>query len=370
MSLDSLLLLPLPLLSVSLSLSCIDIRHSIHHTHLPCFLLHTTLPLLSLQTITTNHNKTERAVCGMKWNTRFAHFPHLMQQLFSCYQFWLAFPESTPKYLIMPQWVPTVGYSPMMIRALSDKFNLTVQRLGRDNVLGESNVTVHKIDKIPKDTVWVKPAPAVFRFAGKYTGGYTMLYDHKPYLRDFLLDADKRRSCPSPTRPRIGILNRGKSRRIANAHTVLEGALRKHFPNATVDITYFEGKSFWYQLEWYAKQDVVFTPHGANGLNMLFMPECSAFLELFPDQYADPNFFATMAKAHRIKYGYLYPYPSGEPQNPFAKGTGTGDRKAIRSRNMTPPIESVLVAVDEHLHHHRRCCASRLRLQGEAEDER
>jgi len=252
--------------------------------------------------------------------------------------------------------MPTVGYTSSMIKAMDDKFNLTVQRVGRTITL-TSNVTVYSIEKIPKDTVWIKPAPPVFRGAGSYTGGYTMLYDHKPYLRDFLLGKENVETCTR--NPRIGMLNRGSSRIITNAHTELEGALRKHFPDAVVDITYFENKSFLFQLKWNAAHDVVITPHGANGLNILFMPDCSGLLELFPDQYADPNFFATMAKAHKISYGYLYPYPSGEPKNPFAKGSSLKTRHNVRRGNITPPVESVLIAVDQHIHHHRRCCALR-----------
>ena len=87
---------------------------------------------------------------------------------------------------------------------------------------------------------------------------------------------------------RISIVNHaGQKRSILNASAILK-TLQDTFPWHQVVLHYFENSIFQEQVNFYSQLDVAVSSHGAQLTGIMFMPPCSAVLELFPDKYYMP----------------------------------------------------------------------------------
>lgn len=113
---------------------------------------------------------------------------------------------------------------------------------------------------------------------------YLQRPEHAHALRDLVLANDTQLPPVNKTHPRIGILQRPKTRRLLRLEE-LEEALRVAFPNANVSSTNFTSNQIEDQAWWWATQDVVVTPHGAALLNSVFIREGTIVLQMHPGDF-------------------------------------------------------------------------------------
>ena len=155
--------------------------------------------------------------------------------------------------------------------------------------------------------------------------------------------------------PRIGILNRKKSRRLKNVN-VLAHELGQAFPMSSVTIKEFESASFKDQVDFYSSIDILISPHGAQLTGLPFMPNCGGSVELTPKGYHIPYFFASLAVGSGLRHGYVY-MSGGDATNEttvmFATRAG---RQEARIANLCPPLEKIVDAVRILIDDWRQCC--------------
>lgn len=137
--------------------------------------------------------------------------------------------------------------------------------------------------------------------------------------------------------PRITILNREESRRLLNANDLVERLWNMSSStwttggNATTTTTtttrrlfterptvrYFEGRTFDEQVNVFQSTDILVSPHGAQLTGLVFMAagsnnsssssrECGQVMEIFPDRYAIPYFFGSLAVQSGLSHSYMY----------------------------------------------------------------
>ena len=157
-------------------------------------------------------------------------------------------------------------------------------------------------------------------------------------------------ACAPP--PRIGILNRVKTRTILNAQDIakdlsdliyvfentLAGTNPMESRNFTVshpvEVTYFEKKSFVEQVEYFRNIDILITGHGAALTGLPFMANdtkngksCKQVLELYGKGYGLPYYFGSLAVQSGLGHSYVY-YDDGMGDTPHQHEEGS-DPKAV-----------------------------------------
>lgn len=122
-----------------------------------------------------------------------------------------------------------------------------------------------------------------------------------------LNDAIPPSSCHRPSGfPRITIISRLSTRRIKSVKPLAEQIKAMYNLTYNVPVVYFEGAKFRNQVGAMANTDILITPHGAQEMGMVFMPQCGGVLELLPDEYFFPQFYGTLAATVGLGHAYLY----------------------------------------------------------------
>jgi len=155
-------------------------------------------------------------------------------------------------------------------------------------------------------------------------------------------------ACAPP--PRIGILNRVKTRTILNAQDiakdlsdliyVFENTLAGTNPTESrnftvshpVQVTYFEKKSFVEQVEYFRNIDILITGHGAALTGLPFMANdtkngksCKQVLELYGKGYGLPYYFGSLAVQSGLGHSYVY-YDDGMGDIPHQHEEGSAPK--------------------------------------------
>lgn len=295
------------------------------------------------------------AVCIYKDDKLSMHFPHAMQQLYSCWSYWQSFPEKKPVLSIVPATgesiVERIRHKIYKWRNRDNPFlksfwNLLQNKL-HVKIRHENHTPIGALPGVPHQGQNDFPCP-------KWRDGYAVLVDqgHVQSLRDGLLSTA---ACPSQAR--IGILNRKENRAILNVESIRQ-AVKQRFPHSTVEVVYFEEKTFKEQSDFMSKTDILISPHGAQLTGIAFMPNCSQLIELFPDGYLVPSFFGSLARAANIGHYYFY---LGDQEKTFEQIQQLMDedwRRRGRSRNVNlcPAVDQVVDAIRVLHETWQTCC--------------
>jgi hypothetical protein len=157
--------------------------------------------------------------------------------------------------------------------------------------------------------------------------------------------------------PRIGILNRSKTRRLETVN-VLAYELGQVFPRSSVTIKEFESASFADQVDFYSSLDILISPHGAQLTGLPFMPDCGGLIELFPKGYSIPNYFGSLAIGSGLGYGYVYMSGGNETEETKVAVSTQAGRVKARSKNLCPPSKNIVDAVRLLVEDWYQCCNS------------
>ena len=240
------------------------------------------------------------------------HFPHALQNLYSCWSYWqyhIHQQQNTPSFwqgqirpvLYIPKefdmvdveriqaWrqEPSNGYLGNVLRFLYD-WGVVFRRVSLDS-----------------SRTSAKPRPF-----GNTTDGYAMYsLQHATALRNSMLEWLQLPSQVSCTRhAQITIVDRKSSRRIMHVETLrqaLEDALSPE-QQGRIPIVYFEDASFAAQMAVTSHTDILITPHGAQLASLPFLRPCASVLEIFPFRYCLPYFYGSLASAAGMDYHYMH----------------------------------------------------------------
>lgn len=97
---------------------------------------------------------------------------------------------------------------------------------------------------------------------------------------------------------RIGLVNRKNNRRLTNCKQLCDN-IKKSF-NMEVDITYFEDKSFDYQINFFNEHKIIISPHGAQLCSIPFSQYESLIIECVHDEWHPYNYFPGLSHSSNM----------------------------------------------------------------------
>lgn len=283
------------------------------------------------------------AVCTFLHDKISIHFPHAMQQLYSCWSYWQANPK--PWVLNIVDAKPT---------SILERLQYAIyERRNQDNPFltsfGTVLTNVFGVEVVHNQQY---ETSVQAKRMDPWLDGYAMKQGDHHTLRDALVPNMKH----CPRQPRIAILNREKNRALSNVEH-LQDWLQRAF-QVPVPIVYFEGKSFAEQVEFFAQTDILLSPHGAQLTGLPFMPRCGGILEVFPDGYLIPKFFGSLAEASELHHAFLYMgdnrYSVEEIQALDMQDAKARSRS--RQANLCPSAVSVHEGLTQLMEQWQQCC--------------
>jgi len=150
----------------------------------------------------------------------------------------------------------------------------------------------------------------------------------------------------------VGIFNRAGSRHWSGASRFIDIASQE-FPNAKFQEAYFDNMTFKEQAHWVNSLDLIISPHGAGETNLLFARRCTGVIELSPENYYVPGWFAGMANAVGAQFYGGYP----EGRNGWTDTAAKWDccRAQMRSAPVFAEPDSVLTALKQAVGPQTQC---------------
>mmetsp|Transcript_49151 Transcript_49151/g.55693 ORF Transcript_49151/g.55693 Transcript_49151/m.55693 type:complete len:274 (-) Transcript_49151:134-955(-) len=128
--------------------------------------------------------------------------------------------------------------------------------------------------------------------------------------------------------------------------------------NLAVDITYFEGKPFEEQVQFFRNTDILISPHGAGLTGLVFMAggggggssghddsdddgnnSCKEVMELYPKNYAIPYYFGSLAIQSGIRHSYVY-YDDGIIEKVTLQDEEENNKSIITSNSTNSTIST------------------------------
>jgi len=151
---------------------------------------------------------------------------------------------------------------------------------------------------------------------------------------------------------KVGILNRARSRHWSGASPFI-GTASQDFPHAEFEEAYFENMTFAEQARWVNKQDFIISTHGAAETNLLFARRCIGVIELSPENYYIPQWFASLANA--VGAQFYGGYPEGRNGRADTKVKWDCCREQMRSAPVLARPDSVLTFLKQAVVQQTRC---------------
>jgi hypothetical protein len=150
----------------------------------------------------------------------------------------------------------------------------------------------------------------------------------------------------------VGILNRAGSRHWSGALRFIDIA-SQDFPNAKFHEAYFDNMTLKEQAHWVNSLDLLISPHGAGETNILFARRCTGVIELSPEYYHIPGWFAGLANA--VGAQFYGGYPEGRDGWTDTKANWDCCRGQMRSAPVFAEPDSVLSALKQAVAQQTQC---------------
>jgi hypothetical protein len=294
-------------------------------------------------TTTTTHDPAICVFTGGQF-----HFPHAMEQLYSCFSWWQAHPEKKPVLVYNSTKAFPSGYMKKghrhrssFVRGLLEHFELAfgveiVSNTSSTSTSSHAGFVVRGNERLSK---YGNFSIRGFQMRGPQDALALSLgvlrYNNRTLTVQAAAAARKK-----SLMPRVAILNRGyrhdkPSRSLLNANQVTQ-ALKLASQNETLysvaPVTYFESASFLDQVDFYSSIDIVVSPHGAQLTGIAFMSStpCGSVLELFPKGYSIPEYFGSLATSSGQHHSYFYMSQGNEMEENAMFMRGFENREASR----------------------------------------
>jgi hypothetical protein len=305
------------------------------------------------QSLDSMLGKEDDAICEFQGRFKFwNHFPHTMQQLYSCISWWNGHP-SHPSVLA---WSSKKHGKQLR----SDRFVGGIIK----SLVNNKNVTFLDLDTRPAPNNTVSKKPSSVPFLGYTVKSPTHLRAFRDATVQDLFPGRVTPGCPTKNTtnllgdtasPRIGILNRRESRRLQTVD-VLVHELGQAFPMSPITLKEFESANFADQVDFFSSIDILISPHGAQLTGLPFMPDCGGLIELFPKGYHIPNFFGSLAIASGLDYGYVYMSGGNATNETKVMSATKSGRGKARTVNLCPSSSKIVDAVRVMTDDWYQCC--------------
>lgn len=222
-----------------------------------------------------------------KQSAYWPHFVHYMQFLYWCSDIILN--DINSKYIIIePKNKCKIDYIKSYCKIISKNFNVIFTDIDDKNNVNDKNI-IYK------------------NYSGKRKIGYFILNGEKKKhtiidwfpnynsakIKNLFLNNS---NCNNNIK--IGLVNRKKNRILTNYKEVCDH-IKKSF-NIEVDITYFEDKSFDYQIKFFNEHKIIISPHGAQLCSTPFAQEKSLIIECVHEEWHPYNYFPGLSNTSNM----------------------------------------------------------------------
>lgn len=160
-----------------------------------------------------------------------------------------------------------------------------------------------------------------------------------------------------PTKPRIAILNRHRSREWLNTDAIVQRLL-PFAANESIPVVFSEpNTTFLEQIAFFRNVDILLSPHGAQLTGLPFMPDCGCVLEILPAGYYFPYYFGSLAMASNLQHGYVSITNTGDWRAESAEGMASRrSRKKVRNKRLCPNADSIFDGAMQLIQGWESCC--------------
>lgn len=277
-------------------------------------------------------------------SVHYGHFVHYMQYLYWCIDIIINCNNSSYKYIIVEPINKSNGrYVKSFLKKILDKVK-NIELISMDTYSGIYPSTIYKKYKFV-------PWPTL-------KGNFN--------LNDNIVSCDinnwfpKNKSNimrnlffkPKETSLKIGLVNRKQTKKnnrvILNSNELCD-TIKEKF-NISVDIAFFEDKSFTYQTEFFNDHKIIISPHGAQLCSIPFTQDDSLIIECAHEEWHPYEYFTGLSVTSN-KYHYMicddhsaFPAMWGDKYIVPARGRSNNSRL-----NITVNVEKVINIIDNYL---------------------
>jgi hypothetical protein len=274
------------------------------------------------------------------------HAPHFMQELVRCFSFWRSRPDQTPVLLVpRPQFSRFLTNPPALLSRFPFDHGILEglkQAIGLQVTKSYNGTGLRTQHVLELDHV-VSP----FAMRSRHDAIALREIFVSPLQSNDLSLKD----AAATSSLRIGIVNRdGQKRSLLNANAMLK-RLQGAFAQHQVVLQYFENSTFQEQVNFYSQLDIAVSPHGSQLTGIMFMPPCSAVLELFPDKYYTPYYFSSLAHLFGLEHANWYVSDADVPDSMLPLAT----RLKNSGNNLCPNLDRVVSGVEEMIKRRNQC---------------
>lgn len=181
---------------------------------------------------------------------------------------------------------------------------------------------------------------------------------------------NRKKQCDCASNPNIAILDRKGSRQLLNLGAVVEALehdllhveeQQRHNGKSKSSISnkittmYMEDVSFWDQISFFMKTNILISPHGAQLTGLPFMSHspCGAVLEIFPAGYCIPWYFGSLAIHSGLNHSYLALESFDYDDKTCHVETERGKARGVK---LCPNPQPLIDAMQKLVKEWKRCC--------------
>lgn len=228
--------------------------------------------------------KTEKSI-------HWSHWIHYMQFLYWCSDIILN--DINSKYIIIePENKSKIEYIKTYCKIISKNLNVTFTDIDDKNNVNDKNIINKHNYSLHRGNWCGRSKIGYFILNGKKKKDTIMdwfpNYNSAEIKNLFLNNSNCNNNI------KIGLVNRKNNRILTNYKEVCDH-IKKSF-NMEVDITYFEDKSFDYQIKFFNEHKIIISPHGAQLCSIPFAQEKSLIIECAHEEWHPYLYFPGLSQ--------------------------------------------------------------------------
>ena len=283
-----------------------------------------------------------------KFSNHYFHFVHYMQYIFFCIDIILndELNNTNFKYIIIePKSKSTSEYCNSACKHILQKCS---------NVIFTEEFEECNIYKEYK-YMWSTNKKSQFMLNNKIILGTHMTWfpcSNSEKMRNLFLPNGIVPLNSSKKNLKIGLVNRKKTRHLINYEelcTKIESVF-----NTKVVVTYFEDKSFDYQINFFNKHNIIISPHGAQLCSIPFSQDDSLIIECVHEEWHPYYYFPGLSNTSNKYHAMICDNHSVFPEWQGIKYKNTKQKKLNMNVNIQKVIHTIDLYIKNKLEKH--CC--------------
>ena len=291
------------------------------------------------------HRSKNLIIFETKPLTNYHHFVHYMQYLYWCIDIIINCNNSSYKYIIVEPINKSNGrYVKSFLKKILDKVK-NIELISMNTYSGINTSIIYKKHYF---TPWPN-RKGNFNLNGDIISGNILNWfpnNKSNIMRNLFFK-------PKETSVRIGLINRKYNRVILNNKELCD-KLEKKF-NIPVSVTFFEDKSFEYQIKFFNDHKIIISPHGAQLCSIPFAQDNSLIIECVHEEWHPYEYFTGLSMTSN-KYHYMI----CDDHSVFPKAYSDKYVNPLRGRsdnsrlNVTVNVDKVINVIDNYLRNNNK----------------